>query len=91
LHIENPVALLREAFRILAPGGKAAVIHWRGDIPTPRGPSAPIRPTAEQCRYWGEHAGLEFARYEELCCCSYHWGLVLRRPLLPRLLEPSLQ
>jgi SAM-dependent methyltransferase len=80
LHIEIPIVLLREAYRILAPGGEAAIIHWRSDIPTPRGPSVEIRPTAVQCRAWGEHAGFEFVRYEDLCCCSYHWGLVMRRP-----------
>ena len=79
LHIESPVELLREACRVLAPGGLAGIIHWRNDIDTPRGPSAPIRPTAEQCRAWGEMAGLEFVRYESLCCCSWHWGLVMRK------------
>jgi ubiquinone/menaquinone biosynthesis C-methylase UbiE len=81
LHIENPSGLLREAYRVLAPDGEVGIVHWRSDIPTPRGPSLPIRPTAEQCREWGEQAGFEFVRYEPLCCCSWHWGLVMRRPL----------
>ena len=85
LHIENPVELLREALRALAPGGKAGIVHWRSDIETPRGPSRSIRPTMEQCRAWGEQAGLEFVRYESLCCCSWHWGLVMRRPTASRI------
>ncbi len=80
LHIEGPVELLREAHRTLAPGGKVGIIHWRSDIETPRGPSIAIRPSAEQCRNWGEAAGLEFVRYQSFCCCQWHWGLVMQRP-----------
>jgi SAM-dependent methyltransferase len=79
LHIQGAVGLLREACRALAPGGKAGIIHWRSDIATPRGPSMHIRPTAEQCRAWGEAAGMEFVRYELLSCCPWHWGMVMRR------------
>jgi SAM-dependent methyltransferase len=79
LHVENPISLLREAHRVLAPEGEVDIIHWRNDVPTPRGPSLEIRPTAEQCRAWAEQAGFVFVRYESLCCCSWHWGLVMRR------------
>lgn len=85
LHIEEPVALLRETFRVMKSGGKAAIIHWNFDPSTPRGPSMDIRPRPEQCRLWAEEAGFHFMRYESLECCPYHYGLVIQRPSVPSL------
>jgi SAM-dependent methyltransferase len=80
LHIEESDLLLREAFRVLAPGGKAGIIHWKADPATPRGPSLAIRPLPEDCRALAEQGGFRFVRNEELCCCSWHWGMVVEKP-----------
>lgn len=80
LHLEDPVALLREAYRVLDYGGSLSVIHWRRDIPTPRGPSLSIRPSPQQCRTWMEEAGFRSVRSVDLeSCCPYHFGLVGRK------------
>jgi ubiquinone/menaquinone biosynthesis C-methylase UbiE len=81
LHLENPVALLREAHRVLVSGGVLSVIHWRSDIPTPRGPSLAIRPSPGQCREWMEEAGFGTIRGMDLGdSCPYHFGVTARRP-----------
>lgn len=77
LHLEDPVALLHQAHRALAAGGSLSVIHWRSDIPTPRGPSLEIRPSPEQCRAWMEEAGFQSVKAVDLAsCCPYHFGLL---------------
>jgi SAM-dependent methyltransferase len=79
LHIEDPVSLLQEAHRALGDGGQAAIIHWNYDARTPRGPPLNIRPRPEQCRAWGEEAGLRWVRDVTLPGSGWHWGMLLAR------------
>ena len=78
LHFEGRRHLLDEAARILKPGGVAAIIHWRKDIETPRGPQIATRPDLEMIlsslkdldlHYHGEAGILE----------PYHWGIQLEK------------
>jgi SAM-dependent methyltransferase len=85
LHIEDPVALLREAYRTLQSGGTLSVIHWRSDIETPRGPPLAIRPKPEQCRAWLSEVGFDSVIHEHLGpSAPYHYGLVGQRPMALR-------
>ncbi len=80
LHVEHPVNLLRDAHRVLSRGAMLSVIHWRSDIPTPRGPSLAIRPTPEQCREWMAATGFHAIESVDLqTCCPFHFGLLARR------------
>jgi len=78
LHAECPEVLLREAWRVVAPGGKLGIIHWNYDPTKPRGPSMDIRPRPDQCRRWAEGVGFQFVGQVDLP--PYHWGMTLVRP-----------
>jgi len=80
LHAEQPLVLLREAFRTLAPGGKVAVVHWIYDSATPRGPDLSIRPRPEHCRNWLKESGFELA-IPLVSLPPYHYGVVGRKPI----------
>jgi SAM-dependent methyltransferase len=77
LHGAEPARLLREAYRILAPGGTAAVMHWISDRPTPRGPSIAIRPRPDDCRAWMIDQGFNTEGPIELP--PYHFGFIGRK------------
>jgi len=81
LHIEDPVSLLREAFRIVRAGGTVGVLHWRHDIETPRGPPLEIRPSPAQCRAWAEEVGLQWLISPDLPGSPWHWGMKFMRPV----------
>ena len=75
LHCEDPLRLLGETRRVLRPGGRVAIIHWRSDIPTPRGPSASIRPLPDLCKEWLGKTGFEIT-VPSTILPPYHYGLV---------------
>jgi ubiquinone/menaquinone biosynthesis C-methylase UbiE len=79
LHIEDPLALLAEVRRIVSPNGSVSVVHWRSDIPTPRGPPLSIRPSPEQCRDWLQEAGFDTVKVVDVADeCPYHFVLLAR-------------
>ena len=79
LHAEQPEILLREAHRVLAPGGSLGIMHWNYDPSTPRGPSMAIRPRPEQCRDWALAAGFDLTERGIVSLPPYHYGMLLRR------------
>lgn len=77
LHCENPRALLREAYRVLADDGYLLVTHWVYDKSTPRGPSLRIRPKPEQILRWAADCGFATKGVEPVALPPYHFGLRL--------------
>ncbi len=75
LHCENPIVLLNSAHAALRPGGRLAVIHWRSDVPTPRGPDLSIRPRPEALHALLLQVGFVIS-IEPVLLPPYHFGLV---------------
>ena len=75
LHAEDPISLLKEAYRILRTGGYVGIIHWIYSDSTPRGPSLNIRPKPEQCISWLRESGFrEISNVVSLP--PYHYGIL---------------
>jgi ubiquinone/menaquinone biosynthesis C-methylase UbiE len=75
LHFPEKRVLLQEASRILKPNGHCAIIHWRKDIPTPRGPAFDTRPDKNGILDACKGTNLKFESSTVLE--PYHWGLKL--------------
>jgi SAM-dependent methyltransferase len=78
LHSPEKAQILRESSRILKESGRIAILHWRKDIPTPRGPRVHSRPDLDAIvdsitdlalRLYGDSRILE----------PYHWGVQLQK------------
>jgi ubiquinone/menaquinone biosynthesis C-methylase UbiE len=76
LHFNERRMMLEEASRILKPSGVAAVIHWRKDIQTPRGPVMHMRP--DQAAILDSISGLDLHYHGNSRIFEpYHWGMQL--------------
>ena len=79
LHSEQPLILLREAFRVLKQNGMVGIIHWIRDRRTPRGPPLELRPTFEQCVEWWLKSGFATDSATSMDLRPYHFGLVMSK------------
>lgn len=77
LHFTEPQALVAEAARIVRPGGRVLVIHWRSDISTPRGPALEVRPRYNQVCDWATEARLVAGSVLHLP--PWHYGVALTK------------
>lgn len=76
LHFNEKRVFLEEASRILKNGGIVAIIHWRKDISTPRGPAMNTRPDKAQILRASEGLNLNYHGNSEILE-PYHWGMQL--------------
>jgi ubiquinone/menaquinone biosynthesis C-methylase UbiE len=78
LHHEKPYEFLNEAQRILKQKGKVGIIHWRSDIPTPRGPDISSRPKPDNISAW-----IDFKKFDlykaPFMLDAYHFGLIIAK------------
>jgi SAM-dependent methyltransferase len=76
LHFNERRLLLQETSRILKQSGIAAIIHWRKDIETPRGPVYQLRPDQDTILESITGIDLHFTGNSRILE-PYHWGIQL--------------
>ena len=78
LHHDSPQDFFNECYRILKVNAKIGIIHWRSDIPTPRGPDLSIRPTPEQLIEWIDKTKFRIHK-KPFLIKPYHFGLIISK------------
>lgn len=78
LHHNSPTDFLDESYRILKPNGKIGIIHWRSDIPTPRGPELSIRPKPEHIIKMIDNKRFNITK-DPFILEPYHYGLIITK------------
>jgi ubiquinone/menaquinone biosynthesis C-methylase UbiE len=76
LHFTERRLLLQETSRILKQSGVAAIIHWRKDIETPRGPVCQLRSDQKTILETITGIDLNFTGNSRILE-PYHWGIQL--------------
>ena len=79
LHCEEPYHVMDAAREILRLGGQVAVIHWRSDVATPRGPNLAIRPSADAVTEWAVAVGGLTPEKPSFLLPPWHYGVSLTK------------
>ncbi len=77
LHAEDPFIILKEAYRILEPGGKVGIVHWRYNEKFRDDPCMKMVPSPEECIRMAGSVGFNFENKFDLE--PYHFGIVMKK------------
>lgn len=75
---KNHLAMLREAVRVIKPGGVLAVVEWK-DTATPFGPSLEQRVDPKEIKALAQELSLELV--EEIEAGKYHYALIFKKAI----------
>ena len=76
---EENLVLLKDAHRILKSEGILAVIHWRRDVETPRGPPLDMRLSPEEAIELCSKAGFQTDSTSIINLGEFHWGILVQK------------